>query len=604
MSKMLVLLISLLLPHSIAGIECLSCNGLVSPIDCGNVLTCGSHQQCFIENYITSGGHLRFNLGCRDTLHCSQSDGPDQSLNLEQSDDILVCTQCCNSTLCNSAGCGHPGYSTSRGPVCYNCHDQMSIDDCDTISVCGRDEVCMIDRLANDVSHEQRYHTRCELNSACEDQLNKWREVQKLYQLNDDSCHVDCCAEDLCNSKCNNSKTAATHCHSNPCVHGTCSESQNTYTCTCQYGYTGRNCDIALSLFLTSKPQTKTTQSSAIDYCSPNPCKFGFCHNDTINHTFTCICETGYFGTTCDHNACASSPCHNGGTCHVRLHEKHFPDYFICTCDTHYEGRLCETDKTTTTSTTTTTPDPCVPSPCINGSCSAVNGQYVCHCHPDYQGDTCNNRRILTSTASSTKTVATTTTAITSTTNTVTMPNYCNDVICENGGHCHYDKRHHRTFCRCTPEYTGDFCQGSRHHCLKANQTTTFDVFNGEMYFTLVSQSMVQSAAFKYCHTHCLGRLLRIDSDRKYKWVHTFLLRHQGSFKFDLWIDGQWNTQEHHWETNDHTIMTFRNDSWIATDWSARKPCVNLEHSHNQQIYLLESQRCDAHHRFICEYYL
>jgi hypothetical protein len=33
-------------------------------------------------------------------------------------------------------------------------------------------------------------------------------------------------------------------CLSSPCVHGTCKDHPNGYTCTCNHGYTGKDCDI------------------------------------------------------------------------------------------------------------------------------------------------------------------------------------------------------------------------------------------------------------------------------------------------------------------------------------------------------------------------
>ena len=33
-------------------------------------------------------------------------------------------------------------------------------------------------------------------------------------------------------------------CLSSPCVHGTCKDHPNGYTCTCNHGYNGTDCDI------------------------------------------------------------------------------------------------------------------------------------------------------------------------------------------------------------------------------------------------------------------------------------------------------------------------------------------------------------------------
>lgn len=32
------------------------------------------------------------------------------------------------------------------------------------------------------------------------------------------------------------------HCSNNPCVHGTCTDTGATYSCTCDAGWTGPNC--------------------------------------------------------------------------------------------------------------------------------------------------------------------------------------------------------------------------------------------------------------------------------------------------------------------------------------------------------------------------
>lgn len=39
-------------------------------------------------------------------------------------------------------------------------------------------------------------------------------------------------------------------CVSSPCVHGTCTDQLNSYTCQCQPGYTGTNCDIGKVNFI------------------------------------------------------------------------------------------------------------------------------------------------------------------------------------------------------------------------------------------------------------------------------------------------------------------------------------------------------------------
>ena len=41
--------------------------------------------------------------------------------------------------------------------------------------------------------------------------------------------------------------TDINECGSSPCVYGTCTDNVNSYTCTCDDGYTGTNCETGMS---------------------------------------------------------------------------------------------------------------------------------------------------------------------------------------------------------------------------------------------------------------------------------------------------------------------------------------------------------------------
>ncbi|XP_078612837.1 uncharacterized protein LOC144882728 [Branchiostoma floridae x Branchiostoma japonicum] len=74
-----------------------------------------------------------------------------------------------------------------------------------------------------------------------------------------------------------------------------------------------------------------------IDDCASSPCVHGIC-TDGVG-SYTCSCENGWTGQDCDQDIdeCASSPCLLGGTCldHV--------DGYSCVCPKETTGKNCET---------------------------------------------------------------------------------------------------------------------------------------------------------------------------------------------------------------------------------------------------------------------
>ncbi|XP_029469413.1 neurocan core protein [Rhinatrema bivittatum] len=71
-------------------------------------------------------------------------------------------------------------------------------------------------------------------------------------------------------------------CENNPCLHGgTCQINDSLYSCSCEPGFTGENCEIDL------------------DDCLPNPCQNGGTCIDEIN-AFVCLCLPSYGGTMCE----------------------------------------------------------------------------------------------------------------------------------------------------------------------------------------------------------------------------------------------------------------------------------------------------------------
>ena len=176
-------------------------------------------------------------------------------------------------------------------------------------------------------------------------------------------------------------------CASDPCINGTCSDLVNAYSCYCQVGFTGTNCDIN------------------IDDCATNPCVNGTCA-DLVNG-YSCMCQAGYTGTNCDINIddCASNPCVNG-TCTDLVNA------YNCTCQAGFTGTNCDVELCTLTCANGGTldvinctcdclpqftgdscdvvVDECAPNPCQNnGTCNNIFPGFECMCVVGYTGMTC-----------------------------------------------------------------------------------------------------------------------------------------------------------------------------------------------------------------------
>ena len=76
---------------------------------------------------------------------------------------------------------------------------------------------------------------------------------------------------------------------------------------------------------------------SYIDDCASSQCQNGGTCVDGIN-SYTCNCDAGYAGDNCetDIDECASNPCVNGGTCTDGINS------FTCDCVPGYTGDTCE----------------------------------------------------------------------------------------------------------------------------------------------------------------------------------------------------------------------------------------------------------------------
>ena len=75
------------------------------------------------------------------------------------------------------------------------------------------------------------------------------------------------------------------------------------------------------------------------DPCTPNPCMFGTCSPSPGG--FQCTCQPGYAGQRCNMavDPCSSAPCRNGGTCAVIGGGQ-----VLCLCPTGFTGDNCQNE--------------------------------------------------------------------------------------------------------------------------------------------------------------------------------------------------------------------------------------------------------------------
>jgi len=108
--------------------------------------------------------------------------------------------------------------------------------------------------------------------------------------------------------------------------------------------------------------------------CSQS-CNNGFCDCGSS----TCMCNPGFFGPNCEIDLCEQAQCGPHGRCSALYLGGGLPvTQGQCVCDDGYFGPHCDAN-------------PCANVTCSgNGTCQVVSGtEYVCNCHPGYNGDNC-----------------------------------------------------------------------------------------------------------------------------------------------------------------------------------------------------------------------
>ncbi|XP_052260739.1 uncharacterized protein LOC127864888 [Dreissena polymorpha] len=175
-------------------LSCLHCTDIQNPRHCKYVTACQLGEVCHIHQKTNVFGDVLFDLGCIRSSACSN-----------RSHGNNACDECCNTDLCNSAGCGQPGYPHNRGPICYSCSSQTTEGNCHKIDFCGSHEVCTIDTERE--FGDTVYTSQCAVSAYCEEHKT---EVAAIIgrSVSDDTRSITettcrrCCDKDLCNSYC------------------------------------------------------------------------------------------------------------------------------------------------------------------------------------------------------------------------------------------------------------------------------------------------------------------------------------------------------------------------------------------------------------------
>ncbi|XP_052240288.1 uncharacterized protein LOC127850926 isoform X1 [Dreissena polymorpha] len=177
------------------GLVCLKCDLVPSIRDCPYIETCGSHEVCYLEGYISNNGRALYQGGCRERQKCSSVTAVGKRTN------AVFCSQCCDYNWCQASLCGGTGYPPDRGTMCYACPEGLlQENDCDKIIEASRDQVCT-ETLKMYAQGTMIYSTSQMEKTACDRALATLAAGNLHVGVDNGTC-FNCCSGDLCNNRC------------------------------------------------------------------------------------------------------------------------------------------------------------------------------------------------------------------------------------------------------------------------------------------------------------------------------------------------------------------------------------------------------------------
>ncbi|XP_052231897.1 SCO-spondin-like isoform X2 [Dreissena polymorpha] len=177
--------------HSVDALACLACSFVTQPRHCDTAMTCPQlNDVCYLERRTNSFGEEGYALGCILNHSCK---------NVSSVNHTSDCAQCYDKDLCNSGGCGEPGFPEDRGHVGFDCPFLLPEGRCHNIDICREGEVCSV--TGKDNFGTTVFKSRCTPKDECGVHQVGVLIGKKRYTSDHHDC-FQCCETDICNNKC------------------------------------------------------------------------------------------------------------------------------------------------------------------------------------------------------------------------------------------------------------------------------------------------------------------------------------------------------------------------------------------------------------------